>query len=70
MPPAVEPAPPPMSIIRIMMLSAACGQRSYQRCLGIDEALKSSDPMKWVWLMNLARVEAEHNIFEEILSIS
>ena len=44
--------------------------QGYQRCWGIDEALKSSNPMKWVGLMNLARAEAEQNIFEEILSIS
>ena len=44
--------------------------QSYQRSWGIDEALKSYDPMKWVGLMNLARAEAEHNIFEEILSLS
>ena len=44
--------------------------RGYQRCWGIEEALKSRDPMKWVGLMNLARAEAEYNIFEEILSIS
>ena len=44
--------------------------QGYQRCWGIDEALKSRDPMKWVGLMNLARAEAEHNIFEEILSLS
>lgn len=44
--------------------------QGYQRCWGIDEALKSSDPMKWVGLMNLARAEAEHIIFEEIISIS
>ena len=39
----------------------------YQRCWGIDEALKSSDPMKWVGLMNLARAEAEQNIVDEII---
>ena len=44
--------------------------QGYQRCWGIDEALKSSNPMKWVGLMNLARAEAEQNIFEEILSVS
>ena len=43
--------------------------QGYQRCWGIDEALKSCDPMKWVGLMNLARAEAEQNIFEEILSL-
>ncbi|MGN0774149.1 MAG: TnpV protein [Candidatus Ventricola sp.] len=44
--------------------------QGYQRCWGIDEALKSSDPMKWVGLMTLTRAEAEQNIFEEILSLS
>ena len=44
--------------------------QGYQRCWGIDEALKSRDATKWVGLMNLARAEAEYNIFEEILSIS
>ena len=42
----------------------------YQHCWEIDEALKSRDPMEWVGRMNLARAEAEHNIFEEILSLS
>lgn len=41
--------------------------QGYQRCWGIDEALKSSDPMKWVGLMNLARAEAEQNIVDEII---
>ena len=40
------------------------------RCCGIDESLKSRDPMKWVGMMNLARAEAEQNIFEGIPSIS
>ena len=44
--------------------------QSYQRRWGIDEALKSHDPMKWVERMNLARAEAERSIFEEILSPS
>ena len=44
--------------------------QGYQRCWGIDEALKSHDPMKWVGLMNLARAEAEQSIFGEILSLS
>lgn len=44
--------------------------QGYQRSWGIDEALKSRDPMKWVGLMNLARAEAEQSIFEEILSLS
>lgn len=44
--------------------------QSYQRRWGIDEALKSHDPMKWVGRMNLARAEAERSIFEEILSPS
>lgn len=44
--------------------------QSYQLRWGIDEALKSHDPMKWVRLMNLARAEAERSIFEEILSPS
>ena len=41
--------------------------QGYQRCWGINEALKSCDPMKWVGLMNLARAEAESIIFPEIL---
>ena len=41
--------------------------QGYQRCWGIDEALKSSDPMKWDGLMNLARAEAEQNIVDEII---
>lgn len=44
--------------------------QDWPRCWRIDELLKSRDPMKWVGLMNLARAEAEQNIFEEILSIS
>ena len=44
--------------------------RGYQRCRGIDEALKSCDPMKWVGLMNLARMETEQNIFKGILTLS
>ena len=39
----------------------------YQRCWGIDEALKSSDPMKRVGLMNLARAEAEQNVLDELI---
>ena len=42
--------------------------RGYQRCWGIDEALKSCDPMKWVGLMNLARAEAGQNIIDEIIA--
>ena len=44
--------------------------QGYQRCWGIDEALKSCDAMKWVGLMNLARAEAEQSIFEKTLSLS
>ena len=41
--------------------------RGYQRCWGINEALKSHDPMKWVGLMNLARAEADSIILPDIL---
>ena len=41
--------------------------QGYQRCWGINEALKSHDPMKWVGLMNLARAEAEQNILDEMI---
>ncbi|MDY4928660.1 TnpV protein [Clostridium fessum] len=41
--------------------------QGYQRCWGINEALKSCDPMGWVGLMNLARAEAESIILPEIL---
>ena len=44
--------------------------QGYQRCWGIDEVLKIRDPMKWVGRMNLARADAEHNIFQEILSLA
>lgn len=44
--------------------------QGYQRYWGIDESLKSCDPKEWVGRMNLARAEAEQNIFEEIHSIS
>ena len=39
----------------------------YQHCWEIDEALKSSNPMKWIGLMNLAQVEAEQNVLEELI---
>lgn len=41
--------------------------QGYQRCWGIDEALKSCDPMKWVELMNLARAEAAQNVLDELI---
>ncbi|MGN0757861.1 MAG: TnpV protein [Candidatus Ventricola sp.] len=41
--------------------------QGYQRCWGIDEALKSRDPMEWIGLMNLARAEAEQNILDELI---
>lgn len=41
--------------------------QGYQRCWEIDEELKSSDPMKWVGLMNLARAEAEQILIVEWL---
>ncbi|MGN1025254.1 MAG: TnpV protein [Faecousia sp.] len=41
--------------------------QGYQRCRGINEALKSRDPMKWVGLMNLARAEAEQNVLDELI---
>ena len=42
--------------------------QGYQRCWGIDEALKSRNPMKRVERMNLARAEAEQNILDELIN--
>ena len=41
--------------------------QGYQRCWGIDEALKSRDATKWVGLMNLARAEAAQNVLDELI---
>ena len=41
--------------------------QSYQLRWGIDEALKSHDPMKWIRLMTLARSAAEQNILDELI---
>ena len=41
--------------------------QGYQYCWGINEALKSCDPMKWVGLMNLARAEAAQNVLDELI---
>ena len=38
------------------------------KCLyGISEQLKAEDQMRWVQMMNLARVEAEASILDEII---
>ena len=57
-------------ISKIRYMNGNVHMQGNPRCREIDEALKSSDAMKWVGLMNLARAEAEQSIFEEILSIS
>ncbi len=39
----------------------------YKRCWEITEELKTQNQMKWVQLINLAKLEAEDNIIREIV---
>ena len=36
-------------------------------CYGVTEALKASDPMKWVGLMNTLKAQAEETILTELV---